>query len=229
MAGRYTKQELKVKLHRSAFHLVATEGLGRLTTRKLSAGCGLSEPYIYQCYSDIPELIEDAFMDIDQEIADLMQKLIQRHLTQIHCRQELGEACWLLWCSYWNYLMEDAEKTVFYWRYYQSGYYTKELLSEQQKNFSVFIDFIKNEGAALGFSDIAALNAIIAMIIDGSVSMAVKIHLGYIAQEAVSAEDIYHSIFSLLFHKFGLDIWEMPSVHHTPEQFTGRTERENDG
>ena len=93
MAGRYTKQELKVKLHRSAFHLVATESLGRLTTRKLSAGCGLSEPYIYQCYSDIPELIEDAFMSIDQEIADLMQKLIQRHSKHCLLFLYISETC----------------------------------------------------------------------------------------------------------------------------------------
>ena len=56
MAGRYSKQELKDKLQRSALHLVATEGIERLSTRRLSAGCGLSDPYIYQCYSDIPEL-----------------------------------------------------------------------------------------------------------------------------------------------------------------------------
>lgn len=52
MAGRYSKQELKDKLQRSALHLVATEGIERLSTRRLSAGCGLSDPYIYQCYSD---------------------------------------------------------------------------------------------------------------------------------------------------------------------------------
>ena len=59
MAGRYSKQELKDKLQRSALHLVATEGIERLSTRRLSAGCGLSDPYIYQCYSDIPELLAD--------------------------------------------------------------------------------------------------------------------------------------------------------------------------
>ena len=60
MAGRYSKQELKDKLKRGALKLVATEGIERLSTRRLSAGCGLSDPYIYyQCYSDIPELLAD--------------------------------------------------------------------------------------------------------------------------------------------------------------------------
>ena len=92
--------------------------------------------------------------------------------------------------------MDYAERTVFYWRYYQSGYYTKELLFERQKNFTVFIDFIRGEGTHLGFSDNIALENIVSMIIDDSVSAAVKIHLGYMAQSAVSAEDIYRSAFT---------------------------------
>ena len=57
MAGRYSKDELKKMLHSSTFHIVATEGIEKLTVRKVSKGCGLSEPYIYQCYSDLPELM----------------------------------------------------------------------------------------------------------------------------------------------------------------------------
>lgn len=211
MAGRYSKEELKDKLQRSTFSLVASGGIESVTVRKVATGCGLSDPYIYQCYSDLTDLMTDTFLKIDKEIVYLIASVIRKQAqTESY---DMEEKCWLLWSAYWKFLMDYAERTIFYWRFYQSGYYTKELLAERQKNFAVFIDFVQSAGAQLGFSDITALDSVVSMIIDDSVSVAVKIHLGYMPQSAVSAEDIYHSVFSLLFHKLGLNIWDTTSPH----------------
>lgn len=211
MAGRYSKEELKDKLQRSTFSLVASGGIESVTVRKVATGCGLSDPYIYQCYSDLTDLMTDTFLKIDKEIVYLIASVIRKQAqTEAY---DMEEKCWLLWSAYWKFLMDYAERTIFYWRFYQSGYYTKELLAERQKNFAVFIDFVQSAGAQLGFSDITALDSVVSMIIDDSVSVAVKIHLGYMPQSAVSAEDIYHSVFSLLFHKLGLNIWDTTSPH----------------
>ena len=211
MAGRYSKEELKDKLQRSTFSLVASGGIESVTVRKVATGCGLSDPYIYQCYSDLTDLMTDTFLKIDKEIVYLIASVIRKQAqTEAY---DMEEKCWLLWSAYWKFLMDYAERTIFYWRFYQSGYYTKELLAERQKNFAVFIDFVQSAGAQLGFSDITALDSVISMIIDDSVSVAVKIHLGYMPQSAVSAEDIYHSVCSLLFHKLDLNIWDTTSPH----------------
>ena len=211
MAGRYSKEELKDKLQRSTFSLVASGGIESVTVRKVATGCGLSDPYIYQCYSDLTDLMTDTFLKIDKEIVYLIASVIRKQAqTEAY---DMEEKCWLLWSAYWKFLMDYEERTIFYWRFYQSGYYTKELLAERQKNFAVFIDFVQSAGAQLGFSDITALDSVVSMIIDDSVSVAVKIHLGYMPQSAVSAEDIYHSVFSLLFHKLGLNIWDTTSPH----------------
>ena len=153
MAGRYSKQELKDNLQRSALHLVATEGIERLSTRRLSAGCGLSDPYIYQCYSDIPELLADTFLRVDCEVAELMRTVIGTQFIAPAKPVKLADVCRLLWDAYWRYLMEDPERTVFYWRYYQSGYYNRDILAVREKNFRVFTDFIANTGKTLGLSD----------------------------------------------------------------------------
>ena len=211
MAGRYSKEELKDKLQRSTFSLVASGGIESVTVRKVATGCGLSDPYIYQCYSDLTDLMTDTFLRIDKEIAHLIASVIRKQArTEAY---DMEEKCWLLWSAYWKFLIDYAERTIFYWRFYQSGYYTKELLAERQKNFAVFIDFVQSAGVQLGFSDITALDSVVSMIIDDSVSVAVKIHLGYMPQSAVSAEDIYHSVCSLLFHKLDLNIWDTTSPH----------------
>lgn len=204
MAGRYSKQELKEMLQRSMFHLVATEGIERLSTRRLSAGCGLSDPYIYQCYSDIPDLLAEAYLKVDREIAELMRAIIVAQLQNAGQPVKLGEICRVLWDAYWKYLMDDPDRTVFYWRYYQSGYYNREVLAERWKNFQVFSEFSRNTGKAVGIPDDAERLAVVSMIVDDTVSAAVRLHLGYIQRDAISADDIFYSVFALLFRKLGL-------------------------
>lgn len=65
MARKYSSEEVKEKLIRAVYHLAATEGLERITMRKVAEGCGLSTPYIYQCYQDMAELMTDAYLRAD--------------------------------------------------------------------------------------------------------------------------------------------------------------------
>ena len=222
MAGRYSKQELKDKLQRSALHLVATEGIERLSTRRLSAGCGLSDPYIYQCYSDIPELLADTFLRVDCEVAELMRTVIGTQFIAPAKPVKLADVCRLLLGAYWRYLMEDPERTVFYWRYYQSGYYNRDILAIREKNFRVFTDFIVNTGKTLGLSDDAQRLAIVTMLIDDTVSAAVRIHLGYIQKDAVSEDDIFYSAFSLLLRKIDPLIGISGAANLTPAEGSPR-------
>ena len=52
------KEELKERLQRSIYKVVAEEGIEGVTVRKVSKGCGLSDPYIYQCYKDLFDLMD---------------------------------------------------------------------------------------------------------------------------------------------------------------------------
>ena len=74
MARKYTKEELKERLQRSIYKVVAEEGIEGVTVRKVSKGCGLSDPYIYQCYKDLfdlmdPEVIVSNIIDSTVSVA----------------------------------------------------------------------------------------------------------------------------------------------------------------
>ena len=105
----YTKEELKERLQRSIYKVVAEEGIEGVTVRKVSKGCGLSDPYIYQCYKDLFDLM-------DPEV-------------------------------------------------------------------------------------------IVSNIIDSTVSVAVKMHLGYMDKTALKARTIYKTVFALLFQLLHIDVW----------------------
>lgn len=205
MAGRYTKEELKRKLHRAVFHIAATEGIEKLTVRKISSCSNLSDPYLYQCYSDIPDMLRSAYMEIDEEIANGVARVISSKHVDVTDKKEFERACWVLWNAYWRYLMQDAEKTVFYWRYYQSGYYTKEVYKNRLEKYSVFINFLKEIGDNTGISEKIDVNVIAIAIIDGTVGMAINVHRGGQKMNSIKIKTIYYSVFAFAFKLLGID------------------------
>ena len=140
MARKYTKEELKERLQRSIYKVVAEEGIEGVTVRKVSKGCGLSDPYIYQCYKDLFDLMETSFFEVDGKVAGMIQNLIQKQKAELKTAEDLESMCWTLWSAYWEFLMSDPEQTIFYWRFYQSAHYTKKILEVRQQSFEVFVN-----------------------------------------------------------------------------------------
>jgi AcrR family transcriptional regulator len=221
MAGRFSKTELKEKLQRSTFTLVAAGGIESVTVRKVATGCGLSDPYIYQCYSDLTELMTDAFLRIDKEIASSIASVIRKQVQGNETAVE--ESCWLLWSTYWQFLLSDPDKIVFYWRFYQSSYYTPEILEQRRANFHLFTAFVYSAGKNVGLDMRRSLDAAVSCIIDNTVSTAVKIHQGYLNESDIPPQVIYGSAFSYLLRLAGVDVWE--SLRQKAEITTGEAEQ----
>lgn len=207
MARKYTREELKQRLQRSVYRVVAEEGIEGVTVRKVSKGCGLSDPYIYQCYKDLFDLMETSFFEVDNKVAGMIQELIQNQGAELRHPQDLERMCWTLWSAYWEFLMNDPEQTIFYWRFYQSAHYTKEILKVRQQGYEVFVNYVEEVGKMFGVSDLMDTEVIVSNIIDSTVSVAVKMHLGYMDRTALKAQTIYKSVFALLFHLLHIDVW----------------------
>lgn len=208
MAGRYTKQELRQMLHRSTFRVVMREGIEKLTVKKVSSGCGLSDPYIYQCYSDMAELLKSAYMEIDKKVSDLIVEFLSVNPAENLVPSTVSRLCWLMWSAYWKFLMEDPEQTVFYWRYYQSAYYSRELARIRRDNFQPFVAFFMQIAKVMEIEEAMNIDVIVSNIIDNTVSAAVRIHLGFMKQDEMTAQTLYQSVFAFPFHLMGMDIWQ---------------------
>lgn len=215
MARRYSKEEVKDLLWRATYRLVAEEGIEKVTMRKVANGCGLSTPYIYQCYRDMQELLQDAYLNIDMEISNLVHIVGKSHAFNVNLNRRFEDATWMLWSMYWEFLMSDADKTIFCWRFYNSGYYNAEILDFRKLYYQDLVDYVKQTGVSQGAPFDVKLNAILSNIIDNTMSAAAKIHLGYAEKDALTPRLLYESEYALLFHLFGLNVWENPN---RPEQ-----------
>ena len=208
MARKYSEEEVKEKLIRAVYHLAAAEGIEKVTMRKVAEGCGLSTPYIYQCYRDMPALMTDAYLRADMEVANLMHVVRNLHMPGINKRQELEEASWVIWSLYWEYLMSDSDRAVFCWRYYLSGYFGTEVQEFRRTYYRDLTDFVDRAGKLYGVPSSVNLHALVSNIIDETATTAVKMHLGYIDKDALTPRMIYQSAFSLMFHLMGVDVWQ---------------------
>ena len=207
MARKYSEEEVKGKLIRAVYHLAATEGIERVTMRKVADGCGLSTPYIYQCYRDMPELMRDAYLRADMQVANLMHIVRNFHISDINKRKEMKTASWIIWSLYWDFLMDDPDRAVFCWRFYLSGYFGEEVMEFRKMYYRDLTDFVNQAGKLFGVSSDIKLHALVSNIIDETASTAVKIHLGYIDKDAFTPRMVYQSAFSLMFHLMGVDVW----------------------
>lgn len=208
MVRKYTKEELRNKLHRAVYTVVMNEGIEGVTVRKISKAGDLSDPYIYQCYKNLGELMTDAFLEIDNEAVQLAEKLLEDGRFHEKMEKNPRQCCWTMWNAYWNFLMKDPGKTVFYWRYYQSARYTKELLEIRRGVLDQFAAYVEKLGRDYGIQEMMDPEVLVSNIIDSTISAAVKVHLGYMKRTDLKVHTVYQSVFALLFYLLKMDIWD---------------------
>lgn len=208
MIKRRNKEEVKQTLHRALYQVVTREGIEGVTVRKISKASELSDPYIYQCYKNLGEMMEAAFLEIDSEVAALVEQVLEDQAPQEDTGESLNHSCWVMWKAYWDFLMSEPEKTIFYWRYYQSARYTKEFLETRKHILLPFVTYMEKTGKDCGITEYADPEVLISNIIDSTVSVAVKMHLGYIRLNELKASTVYQSVFALFFHLLHVDVWD---------------------
>lgn len=199
---KLTKLEVKSKLYTGVEKVVAQSGIEKLTTRKVAEACNLSEPYIYQIYGGIGDLLEDRFLAIDQEIAELVNSAIQNIEFKQQDENEFQTKCWILWDLFWKYLMENADRTIFYWRFYQSAAYTLEIVGKRTVYYQAFMNYAQSLFETCCSFDNTDSQILIANMIDNTVMMAIKLLIGEYQENENTVQTIFYSVFASIFSLF---------------------------
>ena len=204
MAAHRTPEEFKPLIMQATRHLVAVGGMENFSYPKLTAETGLSAPTVYEHYKNKEELLTSCFMEIDGEVAGMMAQMLLGMPSRIQDLQGFDNVCWLLWLPYCNYLMADAERTGFYWTFYNSPYHTPELLERRNECFEPFLDFMQAVDDEFSVSSCCNLHMLVANLIDGTVAAAVKVLHGEYPNDERSVVTVYHMVFQPLFALLGI-------------------------
>ena len=199
MGTHRTPEQLKSIIMKGTQHIVAEGGMINFSFPRLTAETGISAPTVYEHYKNKEDLLTTCFMTIDNEVSSMITSMLSGMPSKISDMTGLENLCWILWISYWNYLTAAADRTLFYWSFYNSHYYTPEIHKKRDGNFETFLGFVSAVDERFLVSRKCNIRMLVANMIDGTVSMAVKVLKGFYPNDDVTAHTVYSMVFQPVF------------------------------
>lgn len=201
MGKHSTPEELKSQIMKGTMHLVAEGGMSNFSFPKLMQVTGISAPTVYEHFKNKEVLLKSCFMKIDSEVICLVESKIEESPGDIpyNSPEKMNDVFQLIWLSYWKFLLSDREKTLFYWRYYNSEFYTKKLADERVKNFIELIEFVNLLDLKYNAQKEHNFRILLENIINSTVRDATKVLCGIYENNDVTAKTVYKMIFQPVF------------------------------
>lgn len=127
MGAHRTPEQLKSEIVNGTLQIVAEGGIVNFSFPKLTAKTGISAPMVYEHYKNKEDLLVTCYKAIDCEVADCIEKAIKAFPTVPESAKEIQNRFRFIWQSYWDFLTSNRNKSIFYWYFLNSGYYTHEM------------------------------------------------------------------------------------------------------
>ena len=196
---KYDPEAFRQRIKQGTLHLIATGGMSNFSFPKLTAVTGIVPPTVYELYKNKEDLLATCFLEIDAEIGRLLADAMKKtppHRDQV---EDVENYCRLLWVTYWCYLMSDAHRTLFYWAFYNSEYYTDAVIQHRSKNYLAFAQYIDEFDKRFHISEQYNHHVLIMHLIDWTLYAAIKVIRGEFENDNVTINTIYHAVFQPVF------------------------------
>ncbi len=178
MGAHRTPEQLKSEIVNGTLQIVAEGGIVNFSFPKLTAKTGISAPTVYEHYKNKEDLLVTCYKAIDCEVADCIEKAIKAFPTVPESAKEIQARFRFIWQSYWDFLTSNRNKSIFYWYFLNSGYYTHEMQTWHRSNYKLIrwlLDSLKNDNG------IAECNTdlLTAHLINATAAYASRMHRGF--------------------------------------------------
>ena len=183
----------------SAIFEVAEKGLAGLRTDEIAKRAKMAKGSIYNHFSGKDNLLIEAFLEVDREIASLYDGTVE---PESFAGMPIAEVVYRLWCVYYDYFTDNKERALFYFTFRHSPYYVEKLIRMDKPYFDSFSDvmrMINGEYHIFDNIDKAGFDIIWAFILDGTQQMALMVNSGKIEK----CEETKRQIFRIMFFGIG--------------------------
>ena len=130
-------------------------------------------------------------------------KTIRPHRHEL---EKIDVYCRALWAAYWRYLTADADRTLFYWSFYHSEYYTQAVAARSIPNYRTLEAFMDALDKRFHISERHDSGVLVANMIDGSINAAVRVLRGEFSGDDRTLNTVYQTVIQPLFSVLGLRI-----------------------
>lgn len=107
--------EMQQVFKHAAVRIVARDGLDKVTTKAISREAKLNEAYIYKCFANKEDLLNEALNMEDVNFANLLQEL---YPILFDTRLSRKERFYVIWKRSWDFILEEPDDCIFYIRFY---------------------------------------------------------------------------------------------------------------
>ena len=109
----------KDELMRATIEIVAKDGLSNFSMRKVTEKIGVSEALIYKYFGTKDQLLYDCFMVMHKDLAAVFDTYT---IPPITSDADFEKACEMLFRTYFEFLIQGKERTIYYFEYRDSAY-----------------------------------------------------------------------------------------------------------
>ena len=102
-------EELRRKLIEGTIQVIARDGLGETTTKKIRLASSVNEAYIYRCFKDKEDLFAKTFAFLDEELLDITMQHIEVMYAEEKTFIERGRA---YFTKVWELLLRNRDKCL---------------------------------------------------------------------------------------------------------------------
>lgn len=185
-----SEAESRALMMNAAIHTVAQFGFEGFTTKKWAAEAGVAEGSLYYHFKSKHDLLDETFFMIDHEIADLISD--PSEVPEV--REELRAFVEQQWITYYHYLLDNPQKTLYYYRFKNSPRFTDAVQKREETYFDSFVRLVEAIDAVVHFADQITIEVLWYFIMDVTTAIAFRVITG----GAVHSRQTEHEILGLI-------------------------------
>ena len=169
-----SEEESRALMMNAAVRIVAKYGFEGFTTKKWAAEAGVAEGSLYYHFKGKHDLLNETFFMIDREVAALYTE----EDIFPEDREERMRFVEELWSRYYAYLLNNPEKTLYYYRFRTSPRYTDGLQKEQLSVYNWFLSMLAMIRSSLELDEHFARHVVWCYVLDATTALAFRVITG---------------------------------------------------
>ena len=182
------RDEIRHRLITGTIHIIATDGLDNVTTKKIGTETATNEAYIYRCFAGKEDMFSKVFDYLDDELASKAMECVSvMYITDI----DFAQRCHIFFADIWNFLLSNSEKCLTYVRYYYSPYFKKYSYISHKNRFKPLV-----EKFSMAFIDEADVWMILNHILNVMLDFAVKVHNDHMPKDDDYIEHVFRVVYA---------------------------------
>ncbi len=172
-----SEKESRELMMNAAISIVAEHGFEGFTTKKWAQAAGVAEGSLYYHFKGKNDLLNQTFQMIDNEIVDIIGKMRKKHAI-IRTKEDLKAFLMDTWKYYYHFLMENKERTIYFYRFRSSSQYNQEIQKKQCQYFKQLMSNMRDLNELLVLFDLPEWELVWSYLFDTTATLVFRALIG---------------------------------------------------